>query len=82
MLRNADQGKHAVSCYARKSSGGDTSELGSGSVEKQQCALIGLKGTEDALENLPGSIRKFVVRCSHGPHLGDRSQNGKEAEEF
>ena len=68
--------------YSGKSSGGYTRELGSRAIQQQECGLVGFKSALNALENLPGGIGEFVVCRRHGPDLGDRSQDGKEAEEF
>src|SRR5215470_8340605 len=82
MLRNTDERQHRICAEPGKSNSSYTSELCGAAIQKQERALVGLKGTQDALKNLPGSIREFVVRCCNGPHVGDRSQDAKEAEEF
>jgi len=45
-----------MSSYSGKSSGGDTSELGSRAIQQQECGLVSFKSALNALENLPGSI--------------------------
>ena len=82
MLRNADQRQYTMRSQTRKTSSSYASELGGGSVQKQERGLIRVEGAQDALENLSSRIREFVVRSRHRPDLGDRSQDGKEAEEF